>query len=79
LYRILVTGENNQPELVFDTKTMGSETHIRGTKYYDGDIYFSFYVKEKSAVIGKITRFGNLIESENGWEFVDFKQGNVLG
>ena len=79
LYRILVTGENNQPELVFDTKTMGSETYIRGTKYYDGDIYFSFYVKEESAVIGMITRFGNLIESENGWEFVDFKQGNVLG
>ena len=79
LYRIPVTGENNQPELVFDTKTMGSETYIRGTKYYDGDIYFSFYVKEESAVIGMITRFGNLIESENGWEFVDFKQGNVLG
>ena len=48
-------------------------------KRFDGDIYFSFYVKEESAVIGKITRFGNLIQGENGWEFVDFKQGNVLG
>ncbi|MBR2621719.1 MAG: DUF5050 domain-containing protein [Clostridia bacterium] len=79
LYRISIEGENNQPELVFDTTRLGEETQIRGMKRFDGDIYFSFYVKEESAVIGKITRFGNLVRGENGWEFVDFKQGNVLG
>ena len=74
LYRILVTGENNQPELVYKTNT-GSD--IRGMKIFDKEIYISLNAPGDGEY--SVVRYGNLVQSENGWEFVDFKQGNVLG
>ncbi|MBQ7338695.1 MAG: hypothetical protein IJW40_09630 [Clostridia bacterium] len=78
LYRIALAGENNRPELVFHTATVGGNGRINGMKYFDGEIYLSFEVGDGGIPSYAIPRCGNLVEGENGWEFVDFKQGRRL-
>ena len=70
--------ENGRIELLYDFSYIHESAQLRGIKVYDGELYVSYRLNDKRSPVGKVNHFGNLVREDDGWTFVDFKQGRVL-
>lgn len=70
--------EDGQVELLFDFSRLHESAQIRGIKVFDGEMYVSYQAEDRNSPVGKANRYGNLVNKDGKWTFVDFKQGRVL-
>lgn len=70
--------EDGETEQIFDFSTLGETVVLDGFKVYDGELYVGCLVQGTEGKSDAIRRYGNLVQKDGTWTFVDFLKGDVV-